>query len=188
MLRFFPQNHTASAPTRPFFLPNTLSTTCATIPSHCPHCYSIDTAFLHPFSIADCSARRQLAMYLLAFLLISAHAFSPPHIPAQHNRVLATGLATGPPAPPSLQLRPLSTLSSPRFTTALRYTNDPVGDIIAEINPAALAATFVAIAAIGFSFVQLLPSIGAAAFELTEAEEVRALLPSLSPSSYLFPR
>jgi len=46
-----------------------------------------------------------------------------------------------------------------------------VGDIIAEINPAALAATLVAIAAIGFSFVQLLPSIGAAAFELTEAEE-----------------
>jgi len=53
----------------------------------------------------------------------------------------------------------------------IAYTNDPVGDLLAEVKPAYLAATLVAIGAVGVTFAQLLPSIGAAAFELTEEEE-----------------
>ncbi|GMH85885.1 hypothetical protein TrVE_jg3976 [Triparma verrucosa] len=87
-------------------------------------------------------------------------------------------LATKSPATPALH--PLAKTASstptrlhlvPDVSSLIAYTNDPVGDILAEIKPAYLAATLVAIGAVGVTFAQLLPSIGAAAFVLTEEEE-----------------
>ena len=87
------------------------------------------------------------ALLFLALIPVAVHGLVPvPTTIATSRRLGSRNPAT------RLRLVPeLMELTS----TLVSYTNDPVGDIIAEIKPAYLAATFAAIAAVGVTFVQV---------------------------------